>query len=137
MTAINKRLTTQKPFNPLRIIVNKDAQIELDEDQNANIICNMAAAGSKQAYNSRIISTTSWFKGNRAQRERFPSNIRPNQERLQIIRIKESDQGQYTCTISSSDGYTNSIVINLIVNKKSKQICFLLFISVHFFFNLL
>jgi len=49
----------------------------------------------------------------REQRERFPSNIRPNQERLQILKIKPSDAGMYTCVTISSDGSTQTALVNI------------------------
>ena len=101
--------TTRDPKLPKRIIVRQDQDVELEAGKNANIICQL------RPKNYKAISTTSWFRGNRAQREKFPSNIRPNQEVLKIIRVKESDAGQYTCTVSSSDGSYQTIVINLIV----------------------
>ena len=78
-----------RPSNPTRIIVKQDMDVELDAGQNANLLCNIAP----RSYSARVISTTSWLKGNRAQRERFPANIRPNQERLQIVKAKPSDTG--------------------------------------------
>lgn len=99
-----------KPVNPSRIIVRQDTDIELNIGQNANLLCQVH---QRNKLNSKIISTTSWIKGNRAQRERFPSNVRPNQERLQIIKFKQVDAGQYTCIVSSSDGSTQVIVVNL------------------------
>ncbi len=101
--------TTRDPKLPKRIIVRQDQDVELETGKNANIICQL------RPRNYKAISTTSWFRGNRAQREKFPSNIRPNQEVLKIIRVKDSDAGQYTCTVSSSDGSYQTIVINLIV----------------------
>ncbi len=101
--------TTRDPKLPKRIIVRQDQDVELEAGKNANIICQL------RPKNYKAISTTSWFRGNRAQREKFPPNIRPNQEVLKIIRVKDSDAGQYTCTVSSSDGSYQTIVINLIV----------------------
>ena len=65
----------------------------------------------------KVITTTSWVKGMREQRERFPSNIRPNQERLQILRVKPSDAGMYTCVTISSDGSTQTAVVNIRVRE--------------------
>lgn len=53
----------------------------------------------------------------REQRERFPSNIRPNQERLQILKVKPSDAGMYTCVTISSDGSTQTAVVNIRVRE--------------------
>lgn len=53
----------------------------------------------------------------REQRERFPSNIRPNQERLQILKVKPSDAGMYTCKTTSSDGSTKTAVVNIRVRE--------------------
>lgn len=53
----------------------------------------------------------------REQRERFPSNIRPNQERLQILKIKPQDAGMYTCVTISSDGSTQTAVVNIRVRE--------------------
>ena len=100
-----------KPINPSRIIVKHDMDVELDVGQNANLICQLG----QREYFSNVISFTSWIRGNKIQRERFPSNIRPNQERLKIINVKPSDAGKYTCILSSSDGSSQTAVVNLIV----------------------
>ncbi|CAF0767900.1 unnamed protein product [Brachionus calyciflorus] len=106
---VDEPLSPIKTFNPSRIIVKHDMDIELEAGKNANLLCQIHQRNS----NSRVISTTSWIRGNKAQRERFPSNIRPNQERLQIIKVKPTDAGQYTCIVSSSDGTTQIAVVNL------------------------
>lgn len=97
------------PVNPNRIIVKHDMDVELDPGQSANLVCQILP----RTYNPRIITTTSWVKGMREQRERFPSNIRPNQERLQIVKIKPSDAGMYTCVTISSDGSSQTAVVNI------------------------
>lgn len=97
------------PVNVNRIIVKHDTDVELEVGQSANLICNLHTRN----YNPRVITTTSWIKGDREQRERFPSNIRPNQERLQIIKIKPSDAGLYTCITISSDSVTQTALVNI------------------------
>ena len=64
---------------------------------------------------------TSWFKGVDGQQEKFPSNMRSSQELLQIVRAKSSDAGAYTCTLSSSDGTHQNIVINLKIRGNFKS----------------
>ncbi len=74
--------TTRDPKLPKRIIVRQDQDVELEAGKNANIICQL------RPKNYRAISTTSWFRGNRAQREKFPANIRPNQEVTFFLVVK-------------------------------------------------
>lgn len=106
---------TAAPRTSNRIIVREDQDIELEAGQSTNIICQL------KPRNSRVISTSSWFRGNRAQRERFPNNIRPNGERLQIVKVKPADAGQYTCTVSSSDGSQQNLVVNIRVRDQETQ----------------
>lgn len=54
----------------------------------------------------------------REQQGRFPSSIRPNQERLRIVNIKPSDADMYTCVTISSDGSTQTAVVNIRVRER-------------------
>ena len=111
--------TTRDPKLPKKFIVRESTDIELEAGQNANIICKLRPKSYK------AISMTSWLKGHIDQQEKFPSNMRSNQELLQIIRVKPSDAGAYTCTLSSSDGTHQNIVINLRVRGKHKRLILL------------
>lgn len=105
---------TQRPGAPRRINIARDMDIELNQGESVNLFCNLRSKVS----NPRAITTTSWFRGLRTQREKFPSNIRPNNEVLQVIKAKPSDSGEYTCTVVSSDGVLSSAVAYIRVKRK-------------------
>ena len=44
---------------------------------------------------------------------RFQRNIRPNIERLQILKFKPSNVGEYQCTVATSEGYKQEITVSL------------------------
>jgi hypothetical protein len=67
------------------------------------------------------MTTTSWFKGKRAQRSRFPSNIRINHELLQINKVRLNDSGEYTCIVNAFDRTFQTAVVTLKV--KGELIC--------------
>ena len=109
--------TTQRPGTQRRTVVSQDTEIDLAPGDSTQLLCSLRPRSS----NPRTISTTSWFKGERSQKERFPNNFRPNQETLQIIRFKPSDAGKYTCSLSSSDGTYQTIVVTIKVRDQDSQ----------------
>ncbi len=127
------RTTTRDPRLPKKIVVSHNDVIELEEDQNANIICRLRPRNPSvrpfhknvqfyfdfkfNMFGLKILHTTSWFKGNGVQKERFPTNIRPNQEMMKIIKAHPKNSGQYTCTLSSIDGTHESIIVSLYVKR--------------------
>ncbi len=110
--------TTRRPSSVRRIAVKKNMDIELSPGETAHLLCNLKP--SKQ-FNTNLITATSWFKGSTTQNEKFPTNVRPNQEQLQIIKFKPSNAGQYTCSLSSRDGTLELVVVNLIVKSESER----------------
>ncbi len=98
--AATRRPNSLTPFN-----IVESQVIELEQDETAMLVC----ALKPDVVRARDMVFHSWSKVT----GRFPRNIRPNIERLQILRFSAENAGDYNCTVATSSGFKQAVTVTL------------------------
>lgn len=101
----SQQKVTRKPNSLTPFNVYESQVIELEQDETAMLVC----ALRPEVERADALVFHSWSKS----LGRFQRNIRPNIERLQILKFKPSNVGDYKCTVATSEGFKREVVVTL------------------------
>ncbi len=102
-------VSTRRPNSLTPFNIVESQVIELEEDETAMLVC----ALKPERVNPREMIFHSWSKT----AGRFPRNIRPNIERLQILKFTADNAGDYKCTVATSGGYKHEVIVTLMLKQ--------------------
>lgn len=108
-TQVTRRPNSMTPFN-----IYESQVIELEAGEQAMLVC--ALKHDVQRPNALVFQ--SWSKAS----GRFERNMRPNIERLQILKFTESNQGDYKCQVVTSEGFRREVIVTLKLKDESNVV---------------
>ena len=79
----------------------------MEEGETAMLVCALRPDVSKP----HALVFQSWSKASGG--GRFERNMRPNIERLQILKFRRTNEGAYRCQVVTSEGFRNEVLVTL------------------------